>query len=265
MDFTILKMKLGASSRRFVCLIPSISIFLLAISIKGYAEHPKIDWEFLGHKDGITSEGGILPNSSLKAFRGTAIIDARIGLVISALFDHRRAPEWIDGLEQSVELRALANHGVLVWQQFNNPWPVMDRIFIYQATPEYNLDKQFFRAQFIDVDQTPSLLSPTERDKISDQSCCILGKIIHAEWQFRGTSQNATCARVEVVMDPKGWVPAVFVNWFQETWPQRTLAGLRKQVKKPSLTLHPDFGQWSATLPNTRITPEECQHGQFER
>lgn len=265
MDFPILNMILSVPLRRFVCRMLGICLIVLAISDEGFADHPTIEWETLGHSDGITSEGGVLPNSPLKAFRGTAIIDAEIGLVLSVLIDHRHAPEWVEGLEQSVELRAWENHGVLVWQQFKNPWPVMDRIFIYQATPEYNGDTLFFRAQFLDGQQALSQLSPTERDKVPDSSCCIVGKIIHAEWKFRGINQHATCARVEVVMDPKGWVPSIFVNWFQETWPQRTLAGLRQQVKKPNLTHHPDFGHWSAPLPQHQITPEKCQQGQLER
>lgn len=234
------------------------------MSVSSYAEHVQLNWETLGQKNGITSEGSVVPNSPLKAFRGTAVIDARIGIVLSVLIDHHRAPEWVDGLEESVELRALANHGVLVWQRFDNPWPVMDRIFIYQGTLNFDKDTQFLQARFVDLDQTSLRLSATERDTFANQSCCVVGKIIHAKWEFWGLSQQATCARVEVIMDPKGWVPAVFVNWFQETWPQRTLAGLRQQVQKSNLPLHPDFGHWSGSYSDNPLTSKDCLGGNLQ-
>jgi len=242
-----------------------IIAIVILVQSNGYPEHLSTDWNVLSQKDGIISEGGFPRDSALKAFRGTAIIDAPIGLVISVLFDHSRASEWVEALERSVELAPLESHGVLVWQQFNNPWPVMDRIFVYHAQPEYNREKQFFRAKFIDVDQAVSPILPEESHNGPDLSCCVVGKIIHAEWQFRATSPHRTCARVTVIMDPKGWVPAVFVNWFQEMWPHRTLAGFREQVQKPNLPLHPDFGRWSASTPKTRITSKQCQQGQLER
>ncbi len=265
MDFTSHVRVVAQVVKRRVCFLAGLSAIVGLVNSNGYAEHLSIDWNVLSQKDGITAEGGFPPNSTLKAFRGTAIIDAPIGLVISVLFDHSRAPEWVDALEHSVELGALESDGVLVWQQFSNPWPVMDRIFIYRAQPEYSQEKQFFRAKFIDVDHAGAAFSPEEHSHIPDSSCCVIGKIIHAEWQFRATSPQKTCARVTVIMDPKGWVPAVFVNWFQETWPQQTLAGFRTQVKKPNLTLHPDFGRWSASTLKTRITSKQCQQGHLER
>lgn len=252
-------------TRRLGCSMLGICLLVLAISTEGYTSHSPMEWETLGHEDGITSEGAVQPNSSLKAFRGTALIDAEIGRVISVLLDHRRAPEWVEGLQKSVELQAWDDHAVLVWQKFTNPWPIADRIFIYQATPEYNKETLFFRTQFFDGMQALRQLSRTEGEHIPDLSCCIVGKIVHAEWIFRSIHQNATCARVEVALDPKGWVPAVFVRWFQETWPHRTLAGLRKQVKKSDIPRHPEFGQWSTDLLQNHVTLDKCQADRFEQ
>jgi len=229
----------------------------------GHEKPTDIQWEVLSEEDGITSEGGTMADSALKAFRGTALIEERIGLVISALYDHEHAPEWVEGLATSIELQNFGNQGILVWQRFNNPWPVSDRDFVYRAVPEYNEGQQTFRARFIDLDKTEIRLSAKEREMIPDSSCCVRGKIIHAEWLFRSIGPKSTCARIEVIMDPQGWVPAIFVNWFQRTWPHHTLVGLRKQVKKDDLLLHPQFGYWPERQPDAFLIPSQCGQAVF--
>ncbi len=246
------------------CIVAGSITAIFAASVRGDNGLLEIDWKVLHVEDKITSEVGIIADSPLMAFRGTAIIDERIGRVISALFDHERAPDWVEGLTQSIELRALENHAVLVWQWFNNPWPVKDRDFVYLATPEYNVAKKFFRARFVDLGQTEIILSAAERAKIPDQSCCVIGRIIHVEWQFRATGPNSTCARVESIIDPKGLVPAMFVNRFQQVWPRRTLSGLSEHVRKTNLVIYPGFGQWTADEPGAAISVDQCVRGRFE-
>jgi len=232
---------------------------------QGQVQSPAIQWEWLSQHNGVISERGVTRNQALKAFRGTALINQSLGQVVTLLFDHTHAPEWVRGLSQSIELRPLEHDGFVVWQRFHNPWPVLDRDFIFRATPKYDLIKQSFTATFVDLKRTTIHLSLAEQAKVPDQTCCILGEVIHAEWQFRATGLHSTCARVEVIMDPKGWVPALFVNWFQETWPQDTLAGLREHVKTSNLDLHPSFEQGFVNESRILLTEKQCREGRMEQ
>jgi hypothetical protein len=46
---------------------------------------------------------------------------------------------------------------------------------------------------------------------------------------------------IELHSDPKGWLPAWVVNLFQKDWARITIAGIRRQVKKPDLKAPAEF------------------------
>ena len=194
-------------------------------------------------------------DSPFKAFRGTGIVEARIGRVISILFDDSRANEWVHGLADSTQLRALSDHDVVVWQRFDNPWPILDRDFVYHVEPTYNEAKKYFRAWFIDIADSDIVLSDTERSRIPNPSCCVAAKLIYTEWQFRVTGPES--------LDPKGWVPAPFVNWFQENCSYSTIKGLRNQARKEDIDLHKVFGRWTAGHPGSTISRTQCEQGRL--
>lgn len=242
-----------------------MALLEFTILLSAYADPPRPDvsWEVLYSDEGITAEMGLVVGSPYKAFRGTGIVEARIGKVISILFDHTRANEWVHKLVDSIELRGLKNHSVVVWQRFDNPWPIKDRDFVYLAEPTYAEAKNYFRALFSDIAEMDISLTNAERSRIPNQSCCIVAKLIYTEWQFWATGPESTCVRVEVMLDPKGWVPAIFVNWFQTNWPYLTMKGLRRQAQKEDINLHEVFGDWAADHPGTAISRAQCEQGRL--
>ncbi len=242
-----------------------MALFEFTVLTSAYADPPKpnVSWEVLYSNEGITTERGLVVDSPFMAFRGTGIVEARIGKVISILFDHPRANEWVHELVDSTKLRALSNHGVVVWQRFDNPWPILDRDFVYRAEPTYDEAKKYFRAWFSDIADTDIVLTDVERSKIPDQSCCVVAKLIYAEWQFRATGPESTCVRVEVMLDPKGWVPALLVNWFQRNWPYLTIKNLRSQAQKEDINLHEVFAVWTVGGPGSAISRAQCEQGRL--
>ena len=91
-----------------------------------------------------------------------------------------------------------------------------------------------------------------------------MGKLIYGHWQFRPTGSGSTCARVEVMFDPRGRLPAYVVNQFQEDWPFATIEGLQEQALKQDIDLHPVFGHWTADRPETMIDLSQCRDGQLD-
>lgn len=247
------------------CAVIVVVLLEFTVRIHAYADTPRpaAKWEFVQSNEGIVTERGVIPDSPLEAFRGTGIVDARIGRVISVLFDDSRANEWVHGLAASMQLRALNGHGVVVWQRFDNPWPILDRDFVYRVEANYDEARKYFRAWFSDIADANIVLSDAERSRIPNPSCCVAAKLIYTEWQFRATGPESTCVRVEVMLDPKGSVPAPFVNWFQETWPYETIRGLRRQARKEDIDLHGVFGRWTADHPGSTISRTQCEQGQL--
>lgn len=237
--------------------------FILLFSAHADPAKPNASWESLYSEEGIAVERGLVADSPYMASRGTGTVEARIGKVISILLDHTRANEWVHNLSDSIELRAMENHSVVVWQRFDNPWPTDDRDFVYLAEPSPDASKKYFRAWFKDITETEIILTEAERSKIPDQSCCIVGKLIYTEWQFRAAGIDSTCVRVEVMFDPKGWVPGILVNQFQRDWPYLTIQGLRRQARKEDVKLHDAFGDWTAAQPGAMITRAQCEQGRL--
>lgn len=246
-------------------LLIGIAVFQLIVPVSAYADplKPNTNWEVLYSEEGITVERGSVADSPYMAFRGTGVVEARLGKVISILLDHKRANEWVHNLIRSIELRAMENYSVVVWQRFDNPWPTDDRDLVYLAEPGYDETKKYFRVWFRDIADTEIILTDGERSRIPDQSCCVVAKLAYTEWQFRATSPDSTCVRVEVMLDPKGWIPAMLVNQFQRDWPYMTIQGLRKQAQKEDVKIHEKFGAWSADRPGTRISRAQCEKGRL--
>ena len=245
--------------------IVALVMFMFCSAFPAYADNqlPEVSWSTLYSRQGILVEKGSVAASPYHALRGTGIVQTNIGRAVSILYDHTRANDWVDRL---VESRSLRKQGLksVVWQRFSVPWPAEDRNFVYLASPFYDEEKKYFQALMSDVSDTSITLTAAEISKIGDQSCCTMGKLIYGHWQFRPTGQNSTCARVEILFDPRGRLPAYIVNQFQKNWPFATIEGLQAQALKQDINLHPVFGQWTADRPETMIDVSQCRDGQLE-
>ena len=248
--------------RKAIIVIAALEV---SLALSAYADPPRpdVNWKDSYSRENIVVEKGLVADSRFKAFRGTGIVQTSIGRVISILYDHTHANQWVHKLAESRGLRD-GNLSMVVWQRFDNPWPVKDRDFVYFAEPTYDEDKKFFQAWFTDIVDKGIVLTDDERSRIPDQSCCIVGKLMYTVWQFRATGPESTCVRVEVMLDPKGHVSAYFVNRFQRKWPYGTIKGLQAQALKEDITLHEVFGNWVADHPDTMISDAECEQGKLE-
>ena len=244
--------------RKTVIVIASLQ---LSVALSVYAAPPKPDvsWEDPHSKKGILIEKGLVAGSNFHAFRGTGVVQTNIGKVISILYDLRRANEWVHKLNETKALQD-GHLSMVVWQRFNLPWPVKDRDFVYFAEANYDNDKKYFLVSMSDITDTDKILTKAERDKIPDDSCCILGKLIYTSWQILAIGAKSTCVRVEVMFDAKGSVPEFFVKRFLRKWPYGTIRGLQAQALKNDIPVHEAFGNWVADSPYGLISDLDCKH-----
>jgi hypothetical protein len=224
---------------------------------------PDVTWTTLYFRQGILVEKGTVADSPYHALRGTGIVQAGIGRVISILYEHNRAKEWVHQLVKSKGLRNDLLSSV-VWQRYDIPWPAKDRDFVYLAEPAIDESRKFFQALMTDVTEINNRLTNAERTGLPNQSCCVRGKIVYGRWQFRPVEPGKTCARIDIMFDPKGRLPAFIDNQFQRDWPFATIEGLQAQALKQDITPHEIFGNWTGDLPITQIKQTECMAGQLD-
>ena len=66
--------------------------------------------------------------------------------------------------------------------------------------------------------------------------------LVVGRWFLRPLGPNKTDLTIEVLMDPKGYLPSWFVNIVQRDYPIDTLTALRRQTSKRNIKeLSPNF------------------------
>jgi hypothetical protein len=74
--------------------------------------------------------------------------------------------------------------------------------------------------------------------------CCVRANLIRSYFSFEKAANGQTLVISEIQLDPRGWIPKWVVNLVQKDWESDNFAGLRKQVKKEGIEIHPLFKDW---------------------
>lgn len=178
------------------------------------------DWEKIDDDDGIVVYRKDMPESSLHAFRGTALVDAPLEKVLWVLADNTHRTEWVDRLQKSVILEKKGPYEFIVYQHFSSPPVISDRDFVYRA-----------RA-YSTADGTAVLDIASVHHRGAPPSVGVRGELKFSSYRLQRRGDK-TYVDVAIALDPKGSLPAWVVNLVQKSWPRKTLSGLRRQVKKP--------------------------------
>ncbi|MEW6056298.1 MAG: START domain-containing protein [Bdellovibrionota bacterium] len=192
---------------------------------------PAIDkvWEEISNDDGILIHRKEVPDSSLVAFRGEAMVDASLAKVSNILIDTSRKKEWVARIEEAKNVREISLFERIEYNHTASGFfAVRDRDFVFNAKGEF--DKANRRATFR-LKSVEDPLMP-ETDKVRgwlNESAYILTEV---------EPGKKTHVVVEIHADPRGSVPKWLVNLFQKSWPRRTLEGIRTQAAKPDVTEH---------------------------
>lgn len=184
-------------------------------------EAAAVEWEKLGHDQGIEVFKKDLPDTPLHAFRGKGLVEAPIGKLIWVMGDNIHRTEWVDRLKKSVILEQEDAYSSIVYQQFATPALVAERDFVYRA-------RASGRADGSAVLRIASVVHPKAPPTIG-----VRGELRDTSYTFVPKGPNATLVDVTVVTDPKGALPKWVVNMIQKSWPMNTLTSLREHVQKP--------------------------------
>jgi START domain len=194
--------------------------FSILFSLNAQASINK-NWQFLEDKNGISVYQTKIEGTKLVGSRGEAIINAPLNRILFVLSDIDRSFEWVDGLKTS---KVLEQNGLLetvVYQEFNLPWPISNRDFVFRGTARKEADGRVV----IEIKSEDHPLAP--------KTTGVRGELIESRYTLTPMGDSQTKLEVEVLCDPKGMIPTWLVNLIQKSWPQKTLTALMRQLEKP--------------------------------
>lgn len=198
-------------------------IFFVALFSLNAGASINKNWQFLDDKNGISVYQTKIPGTKLVGARGETIINASLNRILFVLSDIDRSMEWVDGLTTS---KIIENNGILetvVYQEFNLPWPISNRDFVFRGKAHKEADGRVV----IEI--------KSENHPLAPKTTGVRGELIESKYILTPIGNSQTKLEVEIVCDPKGMIPIWLVNLIQKTWPQKTLTALMKQVQKPDV------------------------------
>ena len=189
------------------------------------------EWTLTGTANGITTYRQDVRGSAIVALKGEGVVNAPVWKVAAILLDTQRAPEWVDSLVESRVVRPLTPTSYVEYNHLHLPLIIKDREFV----SEVHIDVS-------SAERSVALLYRPIDDPGVAASRRVRGQIVSGAFRARSLGPGrGTDLTAEIHCDPKGAIPAWFVNVFQKSWPRKTFEGIRKQAAKPAVTMPEPF------------------------
>ncbi len=205
-------------------------------------------WEQIADKEGVQVYRKSVPKSPLKSMKGVGVVDAPVATVALVLLDDARAPEWVDSLAESRVVRTLSVHDYIEYNHIAMPAICRDREFVTHVMLSSD------PARKVGIIKS----EPGSDPSVPPHPKRIRGTLA-SYYELKAIDGGTrTLLSIELHSDPKGWLPAWVVNLFQKDWARITIAGIRKQVKKPDLKVPAEFAAYLGELafaPSTAAAP----------
>ena len=238
------------------------------------AQWDLVPWMFIGNFSGVETFVKAVPGSALHAFRGETLLEGiHISSAMSHFYDVSLAHEWIDFLHDIREFsyppplhpaptdlsdekdrlvydqpfyksrRAQMRLAPLtesltdvdmVYEVMRLPWPVAPRDILLRRDWNYDYEKKCVTVRYRSVED--SIRVPTKPGTIRAFSP-------HTLWRFRN-SPRGTYIEIECLVDSKGSLPALLINFFQRSFPSKALRAFGRLVKKGKVAPHKRVIDW---------------------
>lgn len=188
------------------------------------------EWKLMGNEHGIEIYHRQIEGSDVVALKGKGTVDAPVWKVASILVDTRRAPEWVDSLEESRVLKQLSPTHYIEFNHVGTPFIMKDRDFVSDVSIEIDSSEKSFSLRY----------RPGE-DATAPQTG-VRGEILDGTFRARSIeAEKRTELTAELHCDPKGAIPKWIVNLFQKSWPRNTFEAIRTQAAKADIAIPSEF------------------------
>ncbi|CAM9125560.1 unnamed protein product, partial [Ectocarpus fasciculatus] len=185
------------------------------------------DWIHVStSSDGINTFKKEKSIDGLHSFRGTAVVDVHISLVLGSFCNVSEAVHWIDMLKSmtkySNEIESTGSWDI-IHQWFDLPWPVADRDLVMRR--QWFIDHRYRNITVM----YRSIVDP----RIPDITGVIRAHSARTVWRFQAVPNpnyqaGATFTRIEIetILDSKGSLPAFLSNYIQRGYPKTIIGAL---------------------------------------
>ena len=201
---------------------------VLAICVVGSSWASSFNgWNKIKEQNGVTVYSQKLAGSPVFSFGGKTIVNASAQKVFNVLMDQRYRKEWVDRLNLSKTLSKKSPYDYVLYQDFDLPWPVSNRDFVYHGKAY----KDELGRVHLDMTSVQANNSP--------KSTGVRAHLHKSFYILTDLGKGKTQIEVGINSDPKGLIPGWLANLIQRSWPLKTLKGIRAQIKKGHAALTP--------------------------
>lgn len=186
-------------------------------------------WEKFDEYGGITMFRKEIEGSSILAYRGTGVLDASIGKLVTVILDTPRKPQWMSRVKVAEVLRAISPNERIEYVAVKTPWPLKNRDFVYRVKSEA---KPETREIIIRYESVEDPLRPENPDHVRAHIQETAFVLMPAE------DGKKTLIKADAHADPRGSIPKWIVNIFQKRMPRESIEGMMRQVTKPGIEEH---------------------------
>jgi len=187
-------------------------------------------WEGISDKDHIQVYKRVVPDSPIVAIKAESVLNASLERVATVINQVEKQPQWVPYLLEARQWRVLSFYDRLIYTVSDAPWPVKDRDFLIRSRLRLDRGQKKIIVEMQSV-QDPKM--PPRKGRIRGQmafSRLILQSRAH---------DTKTFFCMELLVDPKGWIPKWIVNLIQRKWARRYVMGLRNRVAMPDIRANP--------------------------
>ena len=185
------------------------------------------EWEPVYEKDGVAVSKKSVPDTNLVSFKGDTVYKQPVGMVLGVLLDNDHRTEWVDRLVNNYILEATNEFDYVLYQAFDLPAIFSDRDYVYHGVATYD-----------DATGAVTLHMQSIEHPKSPETVGVRAELINSRYILTPLENGDTRVEVEILTDPKGMMPAWFVNLITKSWPVETLNGIRGQFEKDHVKPH---------------------------
>jgi len=178
-------------------------------------------WEKIDDDQGIQVFRKDMPGSDIVAFKGAGMVDASMEKIFWVLCDAEHEKQWVEMLIDNYVMEQYTPFDRLQYQNFDLPWPLSDRDFVYRAAATMDEKGRLH----LKLNSVENVKNPPTRG--------VRAELMSSGFVLTRKPDGKTWVEVSIFSDPKGVLPTWVINLVQSSWPMETMLGIRKQVQKP--------------------------------
>jgi hypothetical protein len=188
-------------------------------------------WEQILKEGGITVYSQKVPVSDVLAFRATGVLNAPVEQVMEVLRRVDITGEWMPDISVKYAVKEWSDFKALTYSINEMPWPFADRELLLMNRLRLDRIRKFLVVEIFSV----------EDEKIPVAKGNVRAHMYCGETMLRPGKEGKTEVELILFVDPKGFIPAWLVNYFQKSLPYNFLKALEEKAAATHYTLRPSY------------------------